>query len=159
MATRGRPKLPLAQRKSYSKQIVETICTKLSQGVPLREICRAEGMPAWPTVYAWAKEDEDFGKAIASARAIGFDAIAEECLAIADDTANDTTFGPNGEMANTEWIARSKLRVETRLKLLSKWDPKRYGDKLDVTVEDVTDRAAIMRQAREKRLTDGQSEG
>ena len=35
-----------------------------------------------------------------------------------------------GDRANTEWISRSKLRVETRLKLLAKWDPKRYGDKI-----------------------------
>ena len=29
-------------------------------------------------------------------------------------------------------IQRAKLRIDTRLKLLSKWDPKRYGDKLDI---------------------------
>lgn len=34
---------------------------------------------------------------------------------------------------NTEHVQRSKLRIETRLKLLSKWFPKKYGDKLDVT--------------------------
>ena len=27
---------------------------------------------------------------------------------------------------------RDRLRVDTRLKLLAKWCPKRYGDKLDV---------------------------
>jgi hypothetical protein len=33
---------------------------------------------------------------------------------------------------DSEWISRSKLRVETRLKLLAKWDPKRYGDRLNL---------------------------
>jgi hypothetical protein len=27
-------------------------------------------------------------------------------------------------------VQRAKLRIDTRLKLLSKWDPKRYGEKL-----------------------------
>ena len=69
---------------------------------------------------------------IAHAREAGFDAIAEECLEIADETAFDTVINDNGYRANTEWISRSKLRVETRLKLLAKWDPKRYGEKVDV---------------------------
>ena len=39
---------------------------------------------------------------------------------------------------NAEHIQRSKLRVETRLKLLAKWDPKRYGERQQVDVNDVT---------------------
>ena len=37
-----------------------------------------------------------------------------------------------------EVTSRSKLRVETRLKLLAKWNPKKYGEKvaLDVAVND-----------------------
>lgn len=34
------------------------------------------------------------------------------------------------EIPDKEWMLRSKLRVETRLKLLAKWDPKRYGEKI-----------------------------
>jgi hypothetical protein len=29
-------------------------------------------------------------------------------------------------------LGHRRLQIETRLKLLSKWDPKRYGDKIDV---------------------------
>jgi hypothetical protein len=32
-------------------------------------------------------------------------------------------------------IAHRKLKIETRLKLLSKWNPKKYGDKMDVTTD------------------------
>jgi hypothetical protein len=31
-----------------------------------------------------------------------------------------------------EWVARSKLRVETRLKMAGKLAPKKYGEKLDI---------------------------
>jgi hypothetical protein len=39
-------------------------------------------------------------------------------------------------MAVSNWIVsmckRSKLRIETRLKLLAKWNPKKWGDKLEL---------------------------
>lgn len=117
---------------TFSQEVADEICERLSQGEPLRQICRDERMPAWQTVYGWKAAHEDFSKRIASAREAGFDAIAEECLEIADETAFDTVCGESGDRANSEWISRSKLRVETRLKLLAKWDPKRYGDKVDL---------------------------
>lgn len=33
---------------------------------------------------------------------------------------------------NTEHVQRSKLRIETRLKLLAKWNPKKWGEKVDL---------------------------
>ena len=78
-------------------------------------------------------KDADFSSAIARAREDGFDAIAQECLTIADATDYDDEFTESGGVKpNSEWISRSRLRVETRLKLLAKWDPKRYGDKIDL---------------------------
>lgn len=69
--------------------------------------------------------------AIAGAREAGFDRIALDALAIADNTEQDTILTDKGsEIPNSEWISRSKLRVETRLKLLAKWDPKRYGERM-----------------------------
>lgn len=92
-------------------------------------------MPPWRTVYGWLQDNEEFSARFARAREIGFDAIAQECLDIADESAFDAIEGENGVIrANAEFIQRSKLRVETRLKLLAKWDPKRYGDKVQQEV-------------------------
>ena len=97
------------------------------------------------TVSDWKAANEAFSADFARAREEGFDAIAADCLNIADETSQDTLYGENGERANTEWISRSKLRIETRLKLLAKWDPKRYGDKVQtelsggLTVSNVKD--------------------
>ena len=44
----------------------------------------------------------------------------------------------NGEFKKVKTkdaIQRSKLRVETRLKLLAKWSPEKYGDKKQVDVQ------------------------
>jgi hypothetical protein len=112
-------------------EIDEAIVSGISQGIPLAQICRGIGIDR-TIVYDWRKLDTEFDQRIARAREIGFDAIADDCLAIADDTTHDTKIvgEDEREVANTEWISRSKLRVETRLKLLAKWDPKRYGERM-----------------------------
>ena len=87
-------------------------------------------MPCDDTVRNWADKDAQLARDIARARDAGFDQIALDALAIADDSRHDTKRGKDGqEMPDSEWITRSRLRVETRLKLLAKWDPKRYGDR------------------------------
>lgn len=104
----------------YTPELVSEICDRLSKGEPLAAICRDDHMPSRGTVYAWAKDRPDVSERIARARDDGFDAIAGECLEIADKTT-------------VEDVQRDRLRVETRLKLLAKWDPKRYGDKVALT--------------------------
>ncbi len=101
----------------------------LRRGVPLAVLCAEPDMPSDDSVRIWAQQDPELGRAIARARESGWDQIAMDALLIADDATNDTMIGDDGrERANSEWIARSRLRVDTRLKLLAKWDPKRYGE-------------------------------
>lgn len=126
------PAKPPGRVTTFTQEVAGRICERLADGEPLRQICRDESMPAWRTVYDWKDAHADFAARIVRAREAGHDAIAQQCLEIADETGNDTLITENGERANTEWISRSKLRIETRLKLLAKWDPKRYGDKLDL---------------------------
>ena len=79
-------------------------------------------MPSVSTVNNWRNADEAFSGRIVRAREDGFDAIALECLEIGDSVQPDAAE-----------VSKAKLRVETRLKLLAKWDPKRYGDKVALT--------------------------
>lgn len=127
------PKKPPGRPSTFKQAIADEICKRLSKGEPLAAICRDEHMPGLRTVSDWRAVNADFSAAIAGAREDGFDQIAADCLDIADETTNDTIYGESGAHANTEWISRSKLRIETRLKLLAKWDPKRYGDKMQHT--------------------------
>ena len=113
-------------------EVIKRVIDGLSCGTPLAVICREDGMPSDDTVRAWARDDEALSSEIARAREAGFDAIAVEALAIADDGTRDTIETEQGPIMDKEWVARSKLRVETRLKLLAKWDPKRYGEKLAI---------------------------
>lgn len=119
----GRPSL-------YTPELMQEIYRRLSDGEPLRQICRGEGMPDPSTIWDWAKKDADISQAIARARELGEDAIADECMEIADDATNDWMLQRNGPaLINKDNVLRSKLRIETRLKLLAKWNPKKYGDR------------------------------
>ena len=67
------------------------------------------------------------------ARDLGYDAIAHDCLQIADDGRRDYQVSEDGrEAVDHDHIQRSKLRIETRLKLLARWDPRRYGEKVQL---------------------------
>ncbi len=117
-------------------EIIEAVIQGISKGEPLREICRRDGFPNYSVVYDWMKEDEKFSQRFARARDEGHDAIAEECLSIADNASNDwmEVNDPDnpGYRLNGDHVQRSKLRIDTRLKLLAKWNPKKYGEKLEL---------------------------
>ena len=102
------------------------ICEQISDGVPLQQICREPGMPAWRTVYGWMEADEKFAADFARARELGADAIAEDSMRIVDELPER---GPDGKI-DPGSVAHAKLRAEHRLKLLAKWSPKKYGDKI-----------------------------
>ena len=99
-------------------EVIERLLTGIADGQTLRALCREEGMPNWRTVYDWIEADAELAARFERAREIGFDAIAEDILNNVDNV-----------VAIGEHIQRSKLQVETRLKLLAKWHPKKYGDK------------------------------
>ena len=119
----------------YTPELAAEICERLSNGEPLRQICRDEHMPAWTAVYAWSAKDSILSERIARAREMGFDAIAEEALIIADNPKYGLkeTIGKDGATVTKEdMLGHRKLQIETRLKLLAKWDPKKYGDRLQL---------------------------
>lgn len=125
----------MARKSGYTVELADAICEQIANGIPLREVCRQEGMPAWRTVYDWLHDEPDFAARFARSRDLGADHIAETCLEIADDARNDwmEKFDREGTAVgwqlNGDHVQRSKLRIETRLKLLAKWNPKKYGDK------------------------------
>lgn len=89
-------------------------------------------MPHRNTVRNWSESEPDISVRIARAREDGEDRLAAECLEIADDSTNDYIETKHGPQLNAEHVQRSKLRIETRLKLLAKWNPKKYGDRLEL---------------------------
>lgn len=140
----GIQKLPRGRPSKNTPELRKEIADRLSKGEPLAQICRDSWMPDDSTVRMWQNADTEFARDIARARELGYDVIAQDCLSIADDGTNDymAKLAEDGNEAalayNAEHVQRSKLRIETRLKLLAKWDPKRYGERQQVDINDVT---------------------
>lgn len=109
-------------------EILDEICERLTNGEPLRAVCRDEHMPSWRTVYDWINADKDFAARIEHARQMGADAIADDIITMLDEPPErtGTQFGDKVDGGHVQW---QKNRVEQRLKLLAKWHPKKYGDK------------------------------
>lgn len=85
------------------------------------------------TVFEWLRRRPDFLAAYHRAKEESADALVEEILDIADDTANDFTVDDKGNMrVDHEHINRSRLRVDTRKWVASKLKPKKYGERMEV---------------------------
>jgi hypothetical protein len=113
----------------YGDEVKERILVRLSHGETLSAICRDPDMPSRFTVLDWA-ESEEWGNKFARARGLGCDALIDEATEIADDASRDTTTAGNGDAkVDSEWVARSKLRIEQRRWVASKLAPNRYGDR------------------------------
>lgn len=119
------PKVAVPSKRTPEVEAIIEQC--IAEGIPLRQICREPGMPSWFSVYQWMNSDPEFASRIARARETGFDAIAADSLAIVDAQPERNQFGG----IDSGSVAHAKLRAEHRLKLLAKWSPKRYGDKVE----------------------------
>jgi hypothetical protein len=85
------------------------------------------------TFYKLLRDDEKL-KRYARATEMRAEVMAEEILTIADNTGGDIITLPDGrEVTNHEVVNRDRLRVDARKWLLAKLQPKKYGDKIDVT--------------------------
>lgn len=140
----------VARPTKKSTAVLDRIYEGLAVGTPLTVICEPDDMPAARTVRDWEGADEEVSAAIARAREAGEWHMAWECKQIADTPAegviekyeaveiNDPDDPDGGKVKEFQLVERRvedmlghrKLQVETRLKLLAKFNPKRWGDRL-----------------------------
>lgn len=130
---------------------VQRILDGLAIGTPMTVICRADGMPDPATVWRWTEEDEVLSQAIARARDAGWDQIALDALAIIDQEP-EIAVSEGGSRRDAGFVQWQKLRFEGRLKLLAKWDPKRYGEMIKHGNADGSniDLVSALQEARER---------
>lgn len=91
-------------------------------------------MPSQSMVYRWLDADAAFREQYARAKNEGLDAMADELIAIADESEARAVY--QGEevvvVMDSAAIARNRLRFDARRWYLSKLAPKRYGDRMEV---------------------------
>ena len=102
--------------------VIGALCAGLREGTPATVVYRRNpGFPDRTTVDMWRRNNPELEARIAQAREDGYDEIAFRCRSVAA-----------GKDGSTQDVKRDRLIVETDLKLLAKWDPKRYGDRVQV---------------------------
>jgi hypothetical protein len=101
--------------------ILDEVCEWLAAGGTIRSYSRQEGKPAHEVIFRHVAKDEAVQSRIVRARAEGADAIAEEAFGILDECS--------GDAAKAQ---ACKVRFDGRMRLLSKWNSGRYGDKAQV---------------------------
>ncbi|RZJ89951.1 MAG: hypothetical protein EOO60_09470 [Hymenobacter sp.] len=131
-------KKPIGRPSDYTDGLADAICERLIMGESMAKICLDDKMPAEGTAYRWLQAHEYFRERYAHAREVQAHRMGYDILDIADDTSSDTVYGDSGPKPNTEWISRSKLRVDARFKLMALLAPKVYGAKLALDVNDTT---------------------
>ena len=89
-------------------------------------------MPPWRNVYFWMERDEELAAHIARAREIGQEAMAEKAYEEMYDEP-ERILSEGGGKIDPGYVQLVKARAEITLKLLAKWNPKRYGDRVAVT--------------------------
>lgn len=118
----------------YSRELFDEICAQLELGRNLREICRAPGMPDNAAVLRWKDKDESHTQQYTRAREMGYSAMADDILDIADYDSTE----------------QARQRIDARKWLLSKCLPKIYGDKQSVEGKFTVDWAQVCQEAADR---------
>ena len=110
--------------------ICEKLLEHVANGGTLRAFSRQKGMPSYRTLYRWLDKDSTLmSRFVYTSRFLGARAIAEECLEIIDTPPPLIGEGENARYDNAivNWNAK---RADIRLRLLAKWYPQEYSEKL-----------------------------
>lgn len=104
--------------KYQTKKNAELIFAEMRNGSSLRSICASN---EWPltTVYDWLSRE--YAEQYADAQAQRADYYFDEMIGIADEVPADSNA-----------VAAARLRIDTRKWVMSRMNPKKYGEKVGV---------------------------
>lgn len=105
---------------TYTEEMGNLICDKLTEGLSLRRICKSDEFPNASTVYVWLDRFPAFAEQYARAREAATEDMLEEMLEIADDPLLEAQ--------------DKRVRIDTRKWAMGKLKPKKYGEKQVVDV-------------------------
>jgi hypothetical protein len=116
--------MTIGRPTDFTEEKASLILALMVEGLSIKKICEQPEMPDPRTIFRWLSANETFRHNYAKAQQDRTTAFAEEMLEIADQYDNLS------DKLDVEHIQRARLRIDTRKWLMSKMDPKRYGDKL-----------------------------
>ena len=139
-------KNPVGAPTTYNTHITSIICIRIAEGESLREIVKTAGMPDRTVIYDWLLRHPEFANQYARAREEQADTLADEIIAIADESPETVEVrDKNGKVLDIKidsgYVNYQRQRIDARKWTAMKLKPKKYGDR--VALEGVEDGAAI----------------
>lgn len=122
----------MAYSQQQKDELFEIIFDFIEGGLSLRKALLNVRLSS-KTFYEWLDDENNADKVKQYARAteLRAEALLDEMFEIVDDSERDKIYNEitGSEITNGEAIQRSRLRYDARKWLVSKLNPKKYGDK------------------------------
>lgn len=114
------------ESKVFRLRQAQRICTLISQGQTLQQICGVDGLPSITIINIWLQDNERFRRMMDKARILQADYLADEMLLLASKVRGDP------RNANAYKVAADILRWQASVRNVRK-----YGDKTQIEVREV----------------------
>lgn len=124
---------PIEWTEDLKQAAIATIIDRISEGESVRSILNKdrENLPSNWQFLRWVSENEELSKQYEYAMEVRSHLLFDEIINIADSVEDDLITTEDGrEVVNNGVIQRDRLRVDARKWVLSKMNPKKYGEKL-----------------------------
>jgi hypothetical protein len=113
---------PLETRKPgrptiATPELHDKILDLLSEGIPLRAICREEGMPSRSTIYSWRRTDPAFDRLFDFVQVMGYDHLTFKVVAEID------------RLCETHGAKWARWIFNIRCQQLARMNPRYFGGK------------------------------
>ncbi|QAZ38442.1 terminase small subunit protein [Methylibium sp. Pch-M] len=131
----------MSERK-VTQAIFDAICDQIADGLSMRQACALPGMPHRRNVLRALAQNEQWQVQYAIASKMGREAWADDIVAVATTprlgkkTKTITVAGKKvTETTEGDMVDRSRLEVDAKKWILSKLEPKKYGDRIEMQVD------------------------
>lgn len=135
MSCKGIPKKPHTRPKAQkrTKAMEDRILNAIAfDKTSLYKAARAEGITDGAFIF-WCKTDPNLAERYAKAMELRFETLALDIIEIGDNIAATPGYDENGQpYVNNNWVNLAKLRTDNMKWILSKYVPKKFGDRLEV---------------------------
>ena len=120
------------ERKALAESIILEIVERHKSA---RAACKKHDVKT-SSFLRWVRESEEIANKYMRAMELRQDALFDEIIEIADSQENDVSIDADGnKIINHNIVQRNKLQIDARKWSLAKMNPRKYGDKVDVTTD------------------------
>lgn len=113
--------------RNWTDELKSELCRRIAEGETILAIAGKAGFPSQAAVYSELRRDPDFVKEYELAREWQLTAWEDQIIEIANDSSKDRL--PDGRI-DCDHISRMKLLVHTKMWVMARRAPKRYGDRI-----------------------------